>query len=874
MRKNQIACGLLGAFFALCAAASLAEPLPYPTGRIDVRTAVVVYNPVISNCFEGAHGGLLSEEREWGNPTNTVENVVNWWRQCSRGMVNIEIKGWTNLYAVFPSDKGYRPAVKDVFAAAVARKEKDMGAMDYLGSLTNDTPWVWKGLKDGELDMVFYVIYPFGPWANESKMFGAGASWFNAGGGEAPLDRCFFSVMPTSERQDTPMENFGHAFESIMANYYANGGDWGWHPEFNEWSLFTRQISNTNANFTQVGFVHYAPNTPRDYLWGESKLVYSYAPGWLRYPDMLKVPPTKMNARYWGGGVNPNHKQWLFYHAPQRYGLYRGHLMNWLTYLFNLNTAAYPLEPGATLSQEIDPRGWCNFQVHAPAGTTAIVFRVQSPDTVLHSGVRKTYIPKRYRMAQEGKGKAWDLFTEPDEQSNDKTWTLTGGDLEGDWFLTCGGAKPVEKLCQLAVTAEVLPRPVPEPLAVAVEMPEAVNGDEAQIRWTATAPACGLRGVELSYSESGPEGPFTPFCHDFAFQLKSPYRWFLPQGSSPAACVKVEIEDCFGRKTAAVSRPFALNQGREWQMYDVPGTDDAWGDRAICSKAGSDGKDFYFSKANVKDSPFFRRSGETWQRLADLPCGRRDNMTPFVPFQGGLLTEVCLEDMDAQSNRVLTTAFAYYSPARDAWRLGKKARRGSTAALAVLENGTVFLAEEDGDIVRRLVDWKSGRSEGLKDAAPGGRSCQWAAATDGQTAYFAKFNGAADANGQGVLLAVDKEGNQTVLPPIPFNPGLGCSLAYVPGRLAADGHARLYLVRGGRGYRRPWAEQVSGRRFNVDCHEDNLGIFDLEAGSWTVETLPVPTDEASRLVLVGDRLYLLGAANIHMPLRIKELKAN
>ena len=93
-------------FFFLCflaAAASLclqAEPTPYPTGRITLKTAVVVYNPIVTNTIENAHGGIFSEEMGWGNATNTVDNIVNWWRQCSRGMVNLEVVYWTNLFQV------------------------------------------------------------------------------------------------------------------------------------------------------------------------------------------------------------------------------------------------------------------------------------------------------------------------------------------------------------------------------------------------------------------------------------------------------------------------------------------------------------------------------------------------------------------------------------------------------------------------------------------------------------------------------------------------------------------------------------------------------------------------------------------------------
>ena len=879
-------------FFFLCflaAAASLylqAEPTPYPTGRITLKTAVVVYNPIVTNTIENAHGGIFSEEMGWGNATNTVDNIVNWWRQCSRGMVNLEVVYWTNLFQVMKNmpdrDKpAYRPSIEKVFEAARARKEFSVGHQDEQYCLTNDVPYVWEKIKNKEVDLLIQVVFPFAPGGWESLMQGEGASWCNSWGRHAPIEHCFMSVYPTTERQDTPMENFGHAFESLISTYYSNSTDWNYNPQGNEWTLFTRQSANTNANFCHVGYVHYAPNTPRDYLWGEDTIVYSYAPGWLRYPNMLKYPPVAMNTRYWGGGVNANQKQWLFYHAPQRYGLYRGHLMNWLTIFLNLNTAAYPMTPGETLVQEVDPRGWFTFQVHAPAGTTAVVFRAESPKWPLHSGIRKEYIPKRYRFGQEDTGKAYAEFTEPKERTTDKTWVITpdkeyAKEMEGNWFFICGGGDPTNSplgLCELKVTAEVLPKPEAEPLEVKVTMPEKIEGDEAQIVWTATQPKVGLRGVEISFSENGPSGPFEPICHDFAFELTSPYRWFLPEGSYERACVKVEIEDCYGRTASAISKPFSINTENEWQMYDVPNADDAWGDRLICTKAGTDGKDYYFSKGNVKMSPFFRRSGNAWQPLENMPCGRRDDMTDLVPYKGGLITSLGYTVMDADSNRFTETGLAFYDPKTGKWEEGRHVRgTASGAAMASVADGSLFIAEEGSDHVSLVTDWKK-RTLKPFPKAPGGPSYQWAAADDGSSgAFFVKFDGSDPNKPKGIVFVVNKKGEQMLLGETPYPPGVGCSMVFLPSKYSKEKHAKLLIARGGQGYRRPWVEHEDGKRFNVDCHKNNLMILDLHTGKWEVQTLPVPTDEGSRLTLVGDKLYLLGASNIHNPLRVKTLK--
>ena len=866
----------------LGAANLLAEPVPYPTGRITLKAAVIVYNPLISNTFENAHGSVLSEELGyWGNPTNMVYNNINWWRNCSRGMVNFEVVYWTNLYNVartMPGREGpaRRPSVQEIWDAARLRQDRHFGHQDEFHTLTNDVPYVWEAIKKGEVDQVWQIIFPFGPGGWETLMQGAGASWCNSPGRYVPLERTFMGVYPTTERPETPMENFGHAFESLISTYYGNGHDWDFRPQDNEWSLFIRMSANTNDISTHVGCVHFAPNSLRDYQLGRDKIVKSYAQGWLRYPDMLKMEPVDMNTRFWGGGVNYNHKQWFFYHAPMRYGIYKGHLMNWMTLFFNLNTAAYPITPGETLKQEVDPSGWFTFRVHAPAGTTAVVFRVESPEAPLHSGIRKTYIPKRHRNVQEPRGKAWDEFTEKDERVTEKVWVINSEkdyakEIEGDWFFTCGGGEPRVGTVPLSVTAEVLPKPPEEPLEVKVTMPEAITGDEAQIVWEATEPKVGLRGIELSYSESGDEGPFTPFCHDYAFQLTSPYRWFLPAGSVSNACIKVEIEDCYGRKASATSKVFSINLGREWQMYDVPHLDDAWGDRMSGVKAGTDGKGYYYSNGNVENSPLFFKYGEGWQRKVNFPNGKDAAMGEFAPYQDGFITSAGYECFGPESNRFLASGFVYYDSKKDKWEEGLKQRRAPAAAITALNDGTILFAEKDGANINRLDDWKKGEFTAFEALKTGG-SYVWAATTDGKKGYFAKFNGRPEDPNFGSVIAVDKDGNQELLPEPPFNPGAGCSIAFVPGKLFKDGADRLYLVRGGHGYRRPWLKET-GVRMTVDTYKDNLAIYNFATKSWTLETLPVPTDEGSRLTLVGNKLYLLGAANIHMPLRIKEFKA-
>ena len=237
--------------------------------------------------------------------------------------------------------------------------------------------------------------------------------------------------------------------------------------------------------------------------------------------------------------------------------------------------------------------------------------------------------------------------------------------------------------------------------------------------------------------------------------------------------------------------------------------------------------------------------------------------------------------MDAESNRYTETALAFFDPKTGKWEEGqhvKGAPNGAAmaapngAAMAAVADGSLFIAEEGSDHVSLVRDWKKRLLKPFAKA-PGGPSYQWAAASDGKSgAFFVKFDGSDPNKPKGVVFVVNNRGEQMILGETPYPPGVGCSMVFLPQKYSKEKHARLLITRGGKGYRRPWIEHEDGKRFNVDCHENNLMILDLYTGQWEVKTLPVPTDEGSRLTLVGDKLYLLGASNIHNPLRVKTLK--
>lgn len=142
-------------------------------------------------------------------------------------------------------------------------------------------------------------IYGF-PWcgAFESRMVGRTAVYCNSGAYSANCDN--FIIMGFSyERQiSEAVEAFGHRSEFILQRCYPNS---------------FRLMNNL------VGSIHIPFNTKKDYDWGNTAMVDSYAHV---FPDGLSTDfyPVKANCELWGnknGGYGLNWFRFWFKHLPK-----------------------------------------------------------------------------------------------------------------------------------------------------------------------------------------------------------------------------------------------------------------------------------------------------------------------------------------------------------------------------------------------------------------------------------------------------------------------------------------------------------------------------------------------------------------------------
>jgi hypothetical protein len=103
----------------------------------------------------------------------------------------------------------------------------------------------------------------------------------------------------------------------------------------NLWARFTL-YDKIAPGRAEVGTVHFAPNSLRDYDWGNLRPVLSRCRTWQNFPDLSGEPAT-VDCREWGGGDIRAHHRWWFSLMPHRSGQYRGIRFNWWEYIVDPN---------------------------------------------------------------------------------------------------------------------------------------------------------------------------------------------------------------------------------------------------------------------------------------------------------------------------------------------------------------------------------------------------------------------------------------------------------------------------------------------------------------------------------------------------------
>lgn len=309
-------------FSAAGAVAPAADPPVRP------KVMLLTYDPVI----EAEGGKRLSEVCRWNDPAALTRGYIADVRECSGGYLQYRVVDERVLDA-FPLKKdGFRysdDSFMQAFRAGKGWHEPD--AIDYHAILREFA--VAQRVDRGEIDEVWIQGMPYsGLW--ESTMAGKGAYFCNSD----PLPgvdagRIFVIMGFNYERGGGEMlEDLGHRTESIMRRVYGS-----WDPEpTHAWNRFTL-YDKVAPGRAGCGNVHFAPNSTKDYDWGNQTPVLSSADDWLDYPN-LTGKQRLMSCADWGNGDLRLHHKWWLTRLPKAPGLGPdGKQANWWKYVSDFN---------------------------------------------------------------------------------------------------------------------------------------------------------------------------------------------------------------------------------------------------------------------------------------------------------------------------------------------------------------------------------------------------------------------------------------------------------------------------------------------------------------------------------------------------------
>ena len=280
---------------------------------------------------------------------------------------------------------------------------------------------------------------------------------------------------------------------------------------------------------------------------------------------------------------------------------------------------------------------------------------------------------------------------------------------------------------------------------------------------------------------------------------------------------------------------------------------------------GSDGTNLFFTLGNTANAAFYRipeGAATGWATLAPIPLSptvNNDSGVGDMAYFGGSLWTLARNDSGGGTRSVLC-----YDKATDTWTMGAPLTSGDpNAGIVVVDTDKIYGGWIGWDQFVNITDWQAGGSTKVVNLG-GGAAHPWYACVGPDNAYFLKhYNVATTA---GVLASINKVGTpaNTNIAGLPFNPGMGCAIEYLPGTLFTnDNHARLYVLRGGTG-----TGDNDGGSWTSATSVDQLAIYDLVTKTWELQTLPFAVDDGSEMCLGNQTLYILAANSDAQPLKM------
>ncbi len=298
-------------------------PIPPP---VQPRVLAIVHNPIIR-----AKGGMKAQQAYgWNNPDKLAAEYIADIQAISYGYAQYEIVERIEMDEFPLKLDGFRYTDETFHRAWLARQFHQPDSVDYM-ALVKQFKMIER-VNDNQIDEVWLLGFPYCGYY-ESIMLGPGAFWCNA----PPLQgtnhaKKRFVIMGFNYERGVGemLEDLGHRAESMMMKVFANVRG-----EANLWERFTR-YEKTHPGRSECGNVHFAPNSVKDYDWGNRTPVLSRCDHWYTFPNIEGEPRT-VDCSEWGNGDIRAHHVWWFRHFPHVVGETNGISWNWWEYVIDPN---------------------------------------------------------------------------------------------------------------------------------------------------------------------------------------------------------------------------------------------------------------------------------------------------------------------------------------------------------------------------------------------------------------------------------------------------------------------------------------------------------------------------------------------------------
>ncbi len=293
---------------------------------ISPRVLLIIHNPK-------QHGRKLTQILPWNDPDVLAQAYMQELRAASHGFLNYQIVERLEVDAFPRKEDGFQYDMDTYLFRWRSRTGFHLpDRVDYASLLRQFK--IPARVNLDQIDEVWLMAFPYAGYY-ESVMGGPDAFWCNAPplGEIGRCNRRFVIMGFNYERGVGEMlESFGHRAESIMAYVYRHKRG-----EANLWQRFTRH-EKTHPGHSECGTVHFAPNSERDYDWGNPRWVRCFCDNWKQFPD-LSGPARRVNCQEWGNGDIRAHHLWWLSHLPCVPGQTGGILHNWWAYIADPNLA-------------------------------------------------------------------------------------------------------------------------------------------------------------------------------------------------------------------------------------------------------------------------------------------------------------------------------------------------------------------------------------------------------------------------------------------------------------------------------------------------------------------------------------------------------